>query len=204
MKNRKLLKQSPVRETRYSYSPKFGRVYYFESSLERDCFNMLLFQDDVTDIVSQPDPIAISHNGRIVRYTADFWVKRGDKEEYIEVKPYAKTLKPEFEAKVERIKKVFANDGATFSVITERDIYIGCRAENCQHLKSLRHKVLSAVQVEAVRSLFQPRETLLISELQKKAIAKGIDNNTVLTAIANGVLSTDLSLTFDQLQISVL
>src|SRR5208337_3510207 len=127
--------------TGYFYSVKNGRGINFESSLERDFYLTLEFQDDVLSYEEQPIYIEYQQNRRKKSYPPDCLVtykdESGKRPLLVEVKftsELAGKKKEELEEKFSIIKQYAQENGMDFKVITEKEIRVGVYVENLKFL----------------------------------------------------------------------
>ena len=104
----------------------------FESTLERDCAYLAMFEPRITKVISQPITILFNRKpGRAVKYTPDFELTYLDngtpKKAIIEVKPIEKLHEniKKLSHKFEAMKTFAAANEATFHVLTENQLREG-------------------------------------------------------------------------------
>ena len=93
-------------------SKKSDRLVSYESKLERDFLYLFEFENIVLKIVEQPTIIQYENNGKVCRYTPDFYLKTptGRNDIIIEVKyknelyKNFKELKPKLKAAMDLVK----------------------------------------------------------------------------------------------------
>jgi hypothetical protein len=90
--------------------------------IKDDFYNMIIFDDDVLDIVSQPETFKFETDKNIISYTPNFLVKYHDRTECIEIRTFYETQRADFKEKVNLIKNHFRKVGIEFTVVTENVI----------------------------------------------------------------------------------
>lgn len=130
----------PVRKIPKNYRSVTGKFYShknsasigFESTLERDLFLALEFDDTVESYEEQPLTITGSHEGRTIKYTPDCLAKCVDGAEILFEVKYTSDLEKEAEDLAGRFsvaERYSHEHGLEFRVVTEKDIR-GLRLEN--------------------------------------------------------------------------
>lgn len=197
MKNRKLVKQSPVRSSYLAYSHRFQRACALESTIERDYFNLLHFENTSSNVQTQPFSIYYHHNQKRLRYTPDFLV-----DQYIdEVKLFKKTLTKDFIKKKCRLEQVFAKQVRVFRVITERDLRIGQRAQNLRYLQPALSRSAPTDEMKRLIQLY-PTGNVRLDELQAELTSLAFDPSFIRRAIAHKLIGCDLTQCWATLQLS--
>ena len=166
MENRKLAKQSPVRSAYLGYSTKMKNGMAFESAMEKDYFYLLEFNEQVRVFEAQPETFRYKVGKKTLRYTPDFYVVQDGVAFIDEIKPFKKTLEPEFQRKVRRLGKLFMDKGFHYRVITDQEIYCGERHHNLRFLHSKLCDAPPLVEFEQLCEALADRE-FSVSELQE-------------------------------------
>ncbi len=121
---RRKLKHSRVKNLFKFVSAKMNQVMTVESYLEFDtCFH-LEYSSPITSFIAQPEGFIYHLDDRDLPYTPDFQIIENDTAKWIEVKPLAKTLNPDFlqrfKAKQEKAQKL----GTPLILVTEKQIRV--------------------------------------------------------------------------------
>jgi hypothetical protein len=192
MENRKLAKQSPYRNSYMSRSTKTNCALAFESALERDYFHLLEFDERVSFFEAQHETTHYQLGEKEARYTPDFFVVRDGVAFVDEVKPFYKTLDPEFQRTVRRFTKLFLDKGFHYRVITEKEIYSGERHHN---LRFLHPKLGDAPPHQEFEQLCQAltERQFVVSELQEILPLHGLSPCLVSRAVAHRLMQADLT-----------
>lgn len=201
MKQRKLVKQSPVHKITICWSEANNRANLVESELEFDFLTYLEFEYSDCVFMSQPYSVEYKIDGKKRRYTPDFLLEQDGQITLIEIK-YSKHAESEvFQHKAKVLKEFFAAGGKKFVVLTEEDIRIGHRAQNLKFLRP-------------VRSLPAPKETWEevlvklpsfvggVTSLQDTLCRMGFESALVRQAIAHKLVKCDLTQRWDELMLS--
>jgi len=120
---RKLDKTSRVKPSIAFYSEKNKCMQYCESKLEVDALYKLEFDGLVKRYLTQPCSFKVKVAGRFRRYTPDVLVETTDGSFFfIEVKPFAETLKPSWIEKEVALDDFFNELGTSLAVLTNHEI----------------------------------------------------------------------------------
>ena len=107
-------------------SLKMQQIIQWESQIERDCCYWLEFDRDVIAYRSQPLIISYIFEDRKLRHTPDFEVMRHSLQtgqyQYLEVKPYKKTMEDEFKRKHIARAAHFHLHGHIYDLITDEHL----------------------------------------------------------------------------------
>ena len=128
---------SPTKSIFKFASPKMGRMFKLESSLEYfACFH-LEYSSDVKAYISQPGPIEYLLDGKPENFFPDFWVDSAKNSTYLlEVKHSSKISNPKFRHKFQLRRNAPALNGLQIILITERQI---CQNPLLNNLKLMHH-----------------------------------------------------------------
>lgn len=130
------IKKSYISCTGYFASRKNNRQMAFESTLERDVFMMLEFDNDVTSYEEQPFTMKYALNGRATKYTPDAMVAYNDgTKKVFEVKyqddiDTDEDLQQKLSTVKDAIWQQYAMSFETYSDRNIDDVYL----ENCKFL----------------------------------------------------------------------
>lgn len=198
---RQLVKQSPVHSSYLTYSETYSKVYELESLLEQDYLKLLHFRAGVSAVEIQPFSILYSLQGRPLRYTPDFLVREDGGFYVDEVKSIRKADKPEFKRKAHWFRSFLAQYGLSYRVVTEREIYVGRRADNLRYLMpALAHPVPHA-EFEHFCASFAGTEASM-AEMKQHLSTIGIATTFIRRAVAHGLFRGDLTQPWRELQLA--
>lgn len=192
VKQRKLVKQSPIRSSYLAYSRYYGRVYAAESALELDYLNLTLFQRAAESVESQPFSVQFHLNGRPRRYTPDFLVVEGGVQYVVEVKTRSAANKPEFRRKAIKLNGFFRERGQVFRVFTEDDIRPGEQAQNLRFLMPVLDVPPPITEFESILNATDSRSASL-PELETLLDELRLDSSFIRRAVAHQLLECDLT-----------
>ncbi|WP_236009459.1 Tn7 transposase TnsA N-terminal domain-containing protein [Vibrio ulleungensis] len=97
-----------------------------ESSLEKDCCFHFEYDPEVVAYESQPQGFYYDFNGKTLPYTPDFLVHYKDgTRQFVENKPYKKTLSKEFKAKFKQMQIAAQQLGSQLILVTDKQIRTG-------------------------------------------------------------------------------
>lgn len=118
-------------------SPKMGRMFKLESSLEYyTCFH-LEYSSDVKAYIAQPGPIEYLLNGEPENFFPDFWVDSTKMSTYLlEIKHSSKISNPDLRYKFQLRRNAPALNSLPLVLITERQI---CQNPILNNLKLMHH-----------------------------------------------------------------
>lgn len=110
-----------------------------ESSVEADGLLELTHDPDVVRIVVQPETFRVWVNGIAREYTPDaMFVRRSGAIGYREFKSAARSLEPDYVAKLEAVAADLRAQGYEFSVVTDEQLRVGHRIGNLRLLRRYR------------------------------------------------------------------
>ena len=162
----------------YFYSCKNRRSVAYESLLEKKCFLMLEFDEDIVSYEEQPL--------KIENYVPDVLaVTKDGKNVLIDVKYSEEAENPDekLSAKFDALKKYCGDRGWTFKIFTEKDVN-----EPYFSNVSLIYRYASLKPDENILSFMKEREETNIENL----MARGFDISHVYALLVQGKLKTDL------------
>lgn len=192
---KKILRQSPVRETWLCVSPLHNSRCICESKLELDYFYSMIFEEGLLDIISQPQTF------KKIRYTPDFYLRYPDKNIFIEVKYFKETQSEDFKKKTKIRKAFFKELGAEYEVVTEKTI----RASNLPMnnriiVAGLKHPK-PITEFKKIKKLI-PSCNMSIGELIELLIENKCKPCFIRRALAHRVISADLTARWSDIQIN--
>ncbi|OJY56386.1 MAG: hypothetical protein BGP19_05920 [Thiobacillus sp. 0-1251] len=170
-------------------------MVHCESPLEGDFVLRCDFDDLISAVQEQPDRLEYKREGKSRRYTPDFRVTRNQNSHLVEVKPEQKLACEDVRDKLEFVQSLYAENGETLEIVTDRDIRQEPLLSNLKLLKRYRRRDLMGFQgAQIVGDL---RHVLPATVDQLASLITG-GRATVLGLIAAGHLSCDLDLPFEQ------
>jgi len=200
MKNRSQARQKFYSKSSISYSVAHKCVAVFDSDLEADFFNLILFSNYADDFQMQPDHIRyqINEDLKMRRYTPDAVLVNDGIATYIEVKYEAEANKPELLQKHQLIRETLNKQGHNFIVLTEKFIRCGHRASNLCYLKPA---LSYPAPIEELQTLlcFTKKTAMSISDFKQLQHKHDAKDCLVRRAIAHKLIQCDLTLQWDEL-----
>lgn len=174
-------------------SIKCGRTLHLESGIERDRVTILEFDPSVILFQEQPFKLEYAdYDGEIKAKFPDLLVYRDDGSVTVEeIKLQSEVAKPEIKRLFEYEKAAVEQHGYRFEVLTDEEIRSGLLLKNSIMLKPYRRSVVSAVLRASVLAALRECE-LSSQELINEVY--GLTYELVLSLMAQGFISTDLSL----------
>ena len=173
-------------------SLKMDSVIWWESQIERDYIYLLEIDPDVLEYRSQPFKIVYADSDKSRKYTPDFWVKRIDKQQIVEVKP-ASVVEREKNINLWRhIAAQCLEKGLEFVVVTDAMIRVQPLLNNIKLLyKYARTSLTEKIILECQRYFSNKNPTPLFQAWQDLNPI-GISKNKLYKLIYLGFLVTDL------------
>lgn len=191
---RRRLKHSPVKNLFRFASCKTKSVLTVESCLEFDtCFH-LEYSPHVLTFEAQPEGFYYEFEGKRCPYTPDFKVihQQGE-EQFIEVKPLAKTVKEDFRARFQMKQQSALEAGIVLLLVTERQI---CVSPTLSNLKLLHRysgfQSVTAIHLHILKLVEKYGVISLINLARVTGEKEGVILSTTLSLIARGKLATNL------------
>lgn len=135
-------------------SLKNRKVVVCESELEADFCIWLEYAENVVEYAPQPGTFSFALEGAPTRYTPDFQITYDTGEiRYIEVKPDHIFEDAGYLRKIDEFKRIAAQHGYSFALVTERDIRVQPKLRNLQNLYNRLHLVTDVEVAYALDSL---------------------------------------------------
>lgn len=194
---RNLRKPSPNKNIYKFSSIKNRDTVMCEGSLEKDCCYHFEYDPDVTRYESQPEGFNYDYNGKTLPYTPDFLVSYLDGTfEYVEVKPYSKTLSKKFKQEFSARKEAANRRGFCLVLVTDKQIRNGFFLKNSE----LVHRYSGCISGDElsikVYSYLISQSSVQISELAS-SIGESVGRvfASVLRLVAVGKVFVDLDTT---------
>ncbi|HIF9452186.1 TnsA endonuclease N-terminal domain-containing protein [Photobacterium damselae] len=193
---RNLRKPSPNKNIYKFSSLKNQDVVMCESRLERDCCYHFEYDLDVVQYESQPEGFCYDFNGKKRPYTPDFLVTYHDGTlEYVEVKPYSKTLSKTFKQEFSARKEAANRRGFCLVLVTDKQIRDGYFLKNVELVHRYSGCIAGDELTTRVYSYLIAQNTMKISDLAD-SIGESIGRvfASVLRLIAVGKAGVDLDI----------
>lgn len=115
-------------------SIKMERMVAFESLIEQDYLYVLDYEPGVLGFEEQPLTIEYQWEDKPRRYTPDFQVRWGDREELVECKPASRVDTEENQRKFAAARQWCQHNGQTFAVVTDEALRGSHRLANIKLL----------------------------------------------------------------------
>lgn len=193
---RNLRKPSPNKNIYKFSSLKNQDVVMCESRLEKDCCYHFEYDPDVVQYESQPEGFYYDFNGKKRPYTPDFLVIYHDGTlEYVEVKPYSKTLLKTFKQEFSARKEAANRRGFGLVLVTDKQIRDGYFLKNVELVHRYSGCIAGDELTTRVYSYLIAQNTMKISDLAD-SIGESIGRvfASVLRLIAVGKAGVDLDI----------
>jgi hypothetical protein len=194
---RRVVTRSPHRRVGLVACPWFqANAIEYESLLERDFIRLAVLDLENSSVSEQPFTMNL---GQFGKYTPDFLLTRKDGKTIVEVKPRGYALSKKHGPRLEYARRLLADKGYRFLVVTEEHIRGDYRHERAgillRHARSrLPFEETARVQAFAYRH----PEGIAINKLAEIA---GVPSSTVLYLIGRRQLRINASLHFNASQL---
>lgn len=193
---RNLRKPSPNKNIYKFSSLKNRDAVMCEGSLERDCCYHFEYDPDVVHYESQPEGFYYAYNGKKRPYTPDFLVIYLDGTfEYVEVKPYSKTLSKKFKQEFSARKEAANRRGFGLILVTDKQIRNGFFLKNSELVHRYSGCISSDDLAKKVHLYLVSRSAVKIGDL---AVSIGESAGrvfaSVLRLVATGKAGVDLDI----------
>lgn len=198
--DRKLVKQSPVRDTLYLYDGRLGHVSIAESDLEADRIVQVMCDPDVATYEAQSFSCYPFPDDKKRRYTLDMLVVQMSGEIFEdEIKPKSRTTSPAFVAKHQAIAEYAETQrNAQHRIVTEDDIYIGSLNDNLWFLLPRKSSACPREEAFAFRTATGIGKCT-VREAQNHARQHGFDPDIVARCVAHELLPCDLTVDWPEI-----
>lgn len=140
-------------------SLKLRRMVAFESLIEQDCLYVLDYEQDVLHFEEQPLTIEYSWQGKVLHYTPDFHVLRGQRHELVECKPHKLLDTDENQRKFAAARGWCQENDWVFSVVTDHDLRSGPRLANIKLLTRYARTEVTPTTINCVTTCLRDAET---------------------------------------------
>ncbi len=193
---RNLRKPSPNKNIYKFSSLKNQDAVMCESRLEKDCCYHFEYDPDVVQYESQPEGFYYDFNGKERPYTPDFLVTYHDGTfEYVEVKPYLKTLSKTFKQEFSARKEAATQRGFRLILVTDKQIRYGYFLKNVELVHRYSGCIVGDELTTRVYSYLIIKNTIKISDLADlTGESVGRVFASVLRLIAIGKVGVDLDI----------
>jgi len=185
----------------YYYSRKMKKHVQFESTLERDYYVLLDFDDLTTRYLEQPLELEFEHDNKIRKYTPDIYVEGYDEngnivKKIIEIKhtDLLTKNKDELKIKLAAIESYALSKGWKFELITEsfRNNYF----RNAKFLLRYKFTLFNADETDLIEHWMKKLKETTPTELLNYSVKSKQNKQRILSAlwgqIARGHIYTDL------------
>lgn len=192
MKSRKISNTGTKKVIGKFPSLKMNSTIWWESQIERDYIYLLEIDPNVLEYCSQPFKIIYKDSGKNRRYTPDFWVRRANSQQIVEVKPASAI---EQEKNTNLWKHIAANcqeKGLEFIVVTDVMIRIQPLLNNIKLLYKYARTPLNFNDSLECQHYFTNKNSMPLFQAGQDLKAKGISKRQLYKLIYFGVLITDL------------
>lgn len=170
-------------------SYKMGCMVAYESLLEKDAILLFEFSPGVIGIREQPMKITYELAGKLRWYTPDFEISLANGNTVvIEVKPASKLTKPENAVRFRHLKRIMAEQGHDFLILTDDIIRRPLLLSNLKRLHPFCFQRLDEQILRRVKEAYQ--DSLVISFAELNAITKSLSQTYAF--IAQGLVWCDL------------
>lgn len=137
-----------------------------ESSLEKDCCFHFEYDSEVVAYESQPVGFYYDFEGKQLPYTPDFLVRYIDgTSQFVENKPYKKTLTKEFKKKFKQRQIAARRLGIELILVTDKQIRAGYFLKNCQLVHRYSGCIESDLLTDKVLDCFDERLSMKVNDL---------------------------------------
>lgn len=174
-------------------SVKMNEIVWWESQIERDYIYLLEIDPDVISYKSQPFFLNYMKEGKTRKYTPDFWVKRTNFEQVIEVKPAEKISSEKNQDLWRNIMPLCEEKGWEFIVVTDKMIRVQPKLDNIKLLYKYARTPLNFHNYLDCKLYFEAQEVVSLKQAMEELVLKGISYSQLYKFIYIGWLETDLS-----------
>jgi TnsA endonuclease N terminal len=173
-------------------SDKTSAVIPYESHLERDYIYFLEIDPDVISYTGQPFKLNYYLNGKLLRYTPDFFVERRTKKQVVEVKPSDKAQSEKYLALFNKVAPICREHDWEFLVVTNEMIRVEPRLSNIKILYKYSRVEYSLQHLIICKNHLQGREPITILQAEQSLRSQGISRQIIFRLVYSGFLQTDL------------
>jgi hypothetical protein len=165
---------------------------WWESQIERDYIYLLESDPIVLSYKSQPFSMNYTSQGKKRTYTPDFWVKRADFQQAVEVKPITQINTEKNQKLFHYINLLCQEKGLDFVVVTDRMIRIQPKLDNLKLLYKYARTPLTLNKYLDCQRYFRNREATSLKQVWQELEPRGISKNLLYKLLYIGALQTDL------------
>lgn len=173
-------------------SDKTSTVIPYESHLERDYIYFLEIDPDVVSYTGQPFKLNYHLNGKLLRYTPDFFVERRTKKQVVEVKPSDKAQSEKYLAVFNKVAPICRGHDWEFLVVTNEMIRVEPRLSNIKILYKYSRVEYSLQHLIICKNHLLAREPITILQAEESLRSQGISRQIIFRLVYSGFLQTDL------------
>jgi hypothetical protein len=179
-------------------SLKMETAIWWESQIERDYIYLLEIDPNVKAYLSQPFKISYQEQGKLRTYTPDFWVKRMEKEQVVEVKADSQIKKSQNQQLWRIITNWCWQQGWDFLVVTDLMIRQQPKLQNIKLLFKYSRTNITQQNYWDCYNYFSQKQAITLQQAEQDLKGKGISKNQLYKLLYWGFLETDLSQTLSE------
>lgn len=184
---------------------------WFESLIERDYMYLLEIDPDVKLYHSQPLTIAYTLDNKLCKYTPDFLVERGNRQQIVEIKPESRVHSPKNLRLFQCIAPLCQERGWEFLVVTDAMIRVQPLLYNLKLLYKYVTEPLTSKNYIDCYQYFRERMPTSLQTAEQDLTSQQISRKTLMKLIFLGFLETDMMkpidsenlITLNQLQLKL-
>lgn len=174
------------------YLPSIGKHVPWEAYGERAAVMMADRRPGLTNVISQPERLRLSVNGKFVAYTPDYELEfEHTCNEVHEVKGERQLHEQYMQDKLAEAENTISLSGRRFCVLNSRDITNSTELRNVQLMRRYALWPINEEQTSAVLSAFHQQNNISLHDLVKAAFEHAISKAQIYNLIYRGVLSMD-------------
>lgn len=166
----------------------------YESHLERDYLYFLEIDSQVISYTGQPFKLNYYLDGKLRRYTPDFFVERTNKKQVVEVKPESKARLLKYLTLFNKVAPIITEFGWEFCVVTDKMIRIQPCLNNIKILYKYSRVQYSLQDLVRCKNYLQNFSSVTIQEATQVLHKDGISKQILFSLIFSGFLEIELIL----------
>jgi hypothetical protein len=174
-------------------SIKMKTVIWWESQIERDYIYLLEIDPNVISYQGQPFQISYQQQGKSRIYTPDFFVKRNQIQQVVEVKANSQINKLQNKRLWQIITNWCQKQNWQFLVITDQMIRQQPKLNNIKLLFKYARTYLTKQNYWDCQKYFQLKKLVKFQEAEEDLKEKGITKKHLYKLLYLGLIATDLS-----------
>ncbi len=167
-------------------------VIWWESQIERDYIYLLEIDPDVLSYKEQPFTLSYPSQGKLRKYTPDFWVERRVKKQVVEVKPQQQVESQSNLHLFPKIASICHQLDLEFVVVTETMIRVQPKLDNIKLLMKYSRVSLSATHRLDCLQYFHSQKSRSLQQAEQDLRPVGMSRPILLRLLYEGWLVTDL------------